>query len=440
MSFNVTSAQAFPTSSRRGFRRSALRELEEFLSGPGALEFAPSGPVVLSIVVVLHNRAELTLRCLTSLAAQRIAGFELIIADNGSTDRTAALLARISGAVVIRNKENLGYLLAVNAAAARARGAALLLLNNDTVLLPGALQRALAVLAGDPGIGAVGGRVLFPNGRLQEAGSFLWRNASGGPFGLFANPDRPQFNVPRDADYVSGAFLMTRTSIFQALGGFDTSFAPAYYEETDYCFRLRATGYRCVYDPGISLIHLQYGSAPNLLAPFLHMSRNRGTMRDRHAAALAGRRTAAPWRFVRAFSGRKTGPWYVLLAGALPAGSAVGDDRAGSLAIALLDHGAQVSLLRPGSGALDCMMGNISLFDGVVLLEPGRWTRLAGVLAARPASIGHADLICDTVAFPEPGSDMKAAGFRAVIHEDILAWARHAGGPIATPSAAPGAG
>src|SRR5205807_1973542 len=94
--------------------------------------------------------------------------FEVLVFDNASTDQTGALLERLDGARIFRHHENLGFLHAVNAAAQEARGEYLLLLNNDAEVQPGALSAAVARADRTPDLGAVGGRLVLPDGRLQE--------------------------------------------------------------------------------------------------------------------------------------------------------------------------------------------------------------------------------------------------------------------------------
>src|SRR5262249_49150232 len=155
----------------------------------------------------------------------------------------------------IRNSENRNFLLAVNQAALEARGRYLLLLNNDAQLLPGSLRAALDTIESEPGIGAVGGRLILFDGSLQEAGSIIWRDGSCLGYGRGDNPFASSYMFRRDVDYCSGAFLLTPLELWKKLGGFDEAFVPAYYEETDYCVRLWEHGFRVVYEPAAVLMH-----------------------------------------------------------------------------------------------------------------------------------------------------------------------------------------
>ena len=167
---------------------------------------------------------------------------------------------RVDGARVYRNDENLYFIHAVNQAAALARGAHLLLLNNDAALLPGAIDTLAATIESSPDIGAVGGKIVFLDGRLQEAGSIIWNNGHCFGYGRGDDPLAPQYMFRRDVDYCSGALLLMRKDLFVQLEGFDTVFSPAYYEETDYCVRLWDAGYRVVFEPGAAILHYEFAS------------------------------------------------------------------------------------------------------------------------------------------------------------------------------------
>jgi O-antigen biosynthesis protein len=236
-------------------------QLRSFLASGAKLEFPQQQTPELSVILVLFNRAELTLACLRSLAETHAVKFEIILVDNNSQDDTRHLLGRLSGVRVIRNKENRNFLLAVNQAAKDARGEYLLILNNDTQVLPGTLQSALNTIRGAPDIGAVGGRLILLDGTLQEAGSIIWRDGSCLGYGRGDNPFAPMYMFRRDVDYCSGAFLITPRRVWETLGGFDESFKPAYYEETDYCTRLWERELRVVYDPNSVLLHYEFASS-----------------------------------------------------------------------------------------------------------------------------------------------------------------------------------
>lgn len=245
-------------------------------------EFDSSVEPDISVVIVLFNQAGFTLQALQALADQAGPRFETIVVDNGSTDDTEALLARLEGAVIVRNAKNLGFLHAANQGAARARGRHILFLNSDAQVQPMALAAALGRLDGDPTLGAVGGAILLANGRLQEAGNSLYRDGAAIGYGRGDWPDAPEYQSTRDVDYCSGAFLLVRRPLWEMLGGFDPAYAPAYYEDADFCLRVWRAGFRVVYEPGARVIHVEGGSALHDAEPTRLMVANQAVLVARH--------------------------------------------------------------------------------------------------------------------------------------------------------------
>jgi GT2 family glycosyltransferase len=283
-----------PPLDKEAVRAEAEHTLGEFLDRGERLVFRAHADPVVSVVVVLYNQAGLSLLCLRALAEVRDPAIELIIVDNASSDRMPQLLSRIDGAQVLRQSENLGFLRAVNLAAGHARGQHLLLLNNDAVVFPDTLQRAVARLDAEPGAGAVGGPILLWDGRLQEAGSIVWRDGSCLGYGRGDSPDAGPYRYVRDVDYCSGAFLMVRRALFERLGRFDEVFAPAYYEESDFCVRLWEAGHRIVFDPAVRVRHFEFASDAGSGRALALQVRNRERFVARHPAFLAERPTPSP--------------------------------------------------------------------------------------------------------------------------------------------------
>jgi len=278
--------------SREAFRAERAAALADFLASGERLRLPCSEQPAVSILLVLFNQAPLTLACLRSIAATVELPAEVIIVDNHSTDETEALLGRLDGARSLRNEENRHFLHGVNQAAALAKGQALLLLNNDATLRPGSLQAAWEALQEFPDVGAVGGPIVLPGGALQEAGSIIFSDGSALGYGRGQDPNAGEFQFRREVDYCSGAFLLIRRAVFEALGGFDPAFAPAYYEETDFCMRMRAKGWRVLYEPRAVIDHFEFGSAASPEAAIALQERNRALFCARHQAALASAHAA----------------------------------------------------------------------------------------------------------------------------------------------------
>lgn len=285
-----------PTIDKEAERRQAEVELTAFLASGQRIALDLAGADVdpdVTVIVVVYNQAGLTWRCLQALAGSQGARIQTIIVDNASSDRMPELLERVVGAQVLRQRENLGFLRAVNVAARHARGRHLLLLNNDALVEPTTIARGIRRLDADPGAGAVGGMILLWDGRLQEAGSIVWADGSCLGYGRGDSPDAPQYRFVRDVDYCSGALLLVRRELFEALGGLDDSYAPAYYEETDFCMRLWQAGHRVVYDPQVRVHHFEFASDEGSGRAIELQQRNRLRFVERHAHALASRSAPA---------------------------------------------------------------------------------------------------------------------------------------------------
>ncbi|MEM1404581.1 MAG: glycosyltransferase [Pseudomonadota bacterium] len=221
------------------------------------LEFPAHEAPTVSVIVPVYNDYRVTMNCLASLHEHMgHASFEVIIADDCSSDLTTSITDRVSGISVARTPSNLRFLGNCNNAAASASGQHLLLLNNDTQVTEGWLEALLEPFKEDS-VGIVGPKLLFADGRLQEAGGIIWRDASGWNFGRADDPKKPAYEYRRNVDYVSGACLLVRRSLWDELGGFDTRFAPAYYEDADLCFAAREAGYRVIYQPTSMVYHYE---------------------------------------------------------------------------------------------------------------------------------------------------------------------------------------
>ncbi|WP_188974063.1 glycosyltransferase family 2 protein, partial [Neoroseomonas lacus] len=303
---------------------------------------------------MLFNQAELTLHCLRSLALEAGPQVEIIIVDNNSTDRTGVLLDRLDGARVIREPENLHFLRGVNRAAQNARGRYLLLLNNDTRVEPGAIPAAAARLDAEPDLGALGGPIVMLDGTLQEAGCIVWSNGQTEGYGRGHDPADWEFQFRRDVDYCSGAFLMVRRDLFERLGGLDTAYAPAYFEETDLCMRIREAGFRVGYEPAARVVHYEYGSATSSGEAINLYTRNRERFVARHAAALAtGHHVPGTSVLLARMRGRSAGR-VLIVAPRVQGSFAVACRTMGRwLAKTMLDAGFAVTYCAPGEAQGD---------------------------------------------------------------------------------------
>lgn len=226
--------------------------------GDETLHFPQYDNPRVSIIIPAHNQFSYTLSCLKSiLHASDRSTYEVIVADDVSTDGTGRIDKLIKNIKVIRNSTNKGFLRNCNHAATLASGEYILFLNNDTNVQPGWLDSLVCLADGDPTIGLVGSKLVYPDGRLQEAGGIIWSDASGWNYGRLDSPDLPQYNYVKEVDYISGASIMIRKALWKEIGGFDERYAPAYSEDSDLAFEVRRHGYKVVYQPKSVVVHFE---------------------------------------------------------------------------------------------------------------------------------------------------------------------------------------
>ena len=232
----------------------------QVLRPAGAAAFTHEERPLVSIVIPIFGRLAMTMACLDSIAAAPTAvGYEVIVVDDASPDGSGDALAGIPGIRLLRHRENLGYLRSTNDGAAAARGAFLVMLNNDTTVTAGWLD-ALVDAADDPRVGAVGARLLYPDGSLSEAGGIVFADGTPWIYGRADDPESERYLWLREVDYCSAACLLVRRSTWERLGGFDQRYQPAYYEDTDLCMRIRSIGQQVVYQPRAVVVHEEGGS------------------------------------------------------------------------------------------------------------------------------------------------------------------------------------
>lgn len=244
----------------------------------------------------------MTLACIDSVfrETQRLT-FEVIVVDNASEDGSAQAIGKEFRQVrLIASAKNLGFAAANNLAAREAQGAYILLLNPDTVVLNGAIDRLVDFAEKHPEAGIFGGRTVFGDGsvnptscwrapslwgflcralgldRYFQSSSLLNRDAYGGW----------QRDSVREIDIVSGCFLLIRREIWEELGGFDRDFF-MYAEDWDLCLRARQAGYRCLFCPDAEIIHYGGASEPALEGKMVRLIETKARLCRKHDSRLA---------------------------------------------------------------------------------------------------------------------------------------------------------
>ena len=242
-------------------RKTAANETEKTAPAPTAA--APD----VSIITPLFNKKEFTERFVQSVinSTDNIS-YELIFIDNGSTDGTRdylrALEERDARIRVILNERNEGFARANNQGAAVARGRYLLFMNNDMEVKPGWLEPMVRTAQQDERVGAVGAKLLFPDGTIQHAGVVIVEDRKNGDPLLATHNfykeagDKPQANRPMVYQALTAACLLVPAELFSRVGGFDTGFWNGY-EDVDLCFRIQQQGYLLVYQPQSEIIHYE---------------------------------------------------------------------------------------------------------------------------------------------------------------------------------------
>ncbi|MEE7567920.1 glycosyltransferase family 2 protein, partial [Xanthomonas sp. Kuri4-3] len=209
-----------------------------------------------SVVIPVYNHVAHTVACLRALAAHPPQlPCEILVVDDGGSDATGERMAQVAGLHYHRRDGNGGFIAACNDGIALARGDYVVLLNNDTVPQPGWLDTLIDTFVQHPDTGLVGSQLLYPDGRLQESGGLVFADAGAWSYGRFESPEDPRYAYLRDMDYCSGAAIAMPRALLAQWGGLDRRYAPAYYEDTDLAFAVRAAGLHVRVQPASRVVH-----------------------------------------------------------------------------------------------------------------------------------------------------------------------------------------
>ena len=213
---------------------------------------------LVSIIIPVFNQFTYTYNCLSAIVKNSGSiPYEVVLADDCSSDFTKQVEKVVKNIHIVRTQENLRFLKNCNYSAKFARGKYYLFLNNDTQVQPNWLIPLVQLMEENTDIGLTGSRLVYPDGRLQEAGGILWKDGSAWNYGNGKNPALPEYNYVKEVDYISGASMMVRSELWKQLGGFDERFVPAYCEDSDLAFSVRKAGYRVVYQPLSVVVHFE---------------------------------------------------------------------------------------------------------------------------------------------------------------------------------------
>ena len=221
-------------------------------------------PARASIIILTQHRIDLLAGCVDSIRSATIqTPHEIVVAFNGTSGADIERArSRIQDVTFLASAVNLGFSGGNNFAARHARGEYLVFLNDDTIVEDGWLDALVDAADRTPSAGAVGSRILFPDETLQEAGSIIWSDGSTCGVGRGASAQSRAFCNRRFVDLCSANALLVRASTFQAAGGFDEAFFPAYYEDVDLCLTIRHRLHRRVlYEPRSRIRHLEAASS-----------------------------------------------------------------------------------------------------------------------------------------------------------------------------------
>ena len=213
-----------------------------------------------SIIILTWQGMPYITACLDAVYAQTYARFDVIVVDNASTDGTADFVAaHYPQAQLIRNTRNAGFAAGSNVGIRVAQGDVIVLLNQDTVVEREWLAAIMQAMQ-QPGVGIVGCKCLYPDGRIQHAGGYLARPSAQPQHYGCGEVDHGQYDESRDVEFVTGAALAISRAALYTIGELDADLSPAYFEDTDWCFRARAAGYAVRYEPTARLTHHDGGS------------------------------------------------------------------------------------------------------------------------------------------------------------------------------------
>jgi N-acetylglucosaminyl-diphospho-decaprenol L-rhamnosyltransferase len=223
-----------------------------------------------TVIVLVHNTPDLLLQCLHGFYdICRTKEWQIIVVDNGSDeDAGSTIRGRFDDVEVIRSEQNRGFAAGNNLGLRAANGEFVILMNSDVIARADMLESLVESLRCEPQIGAMSPGLLTAKGEPQafafgtEASpSYMIRRGIRATLGFGPVHDW-SMKKPLEVDWVSAACLCVRRNIFEEIGGLDERF-PLYFEDVDWCMRMRAAGWKVVYNPCLQVTHFGGASLPN---------------------------------------------------------------------------------------------------------------------------------------------------------------------------------
>jgi len=241
---------------------------------------------LVSIIMLTFNGLEFTHQCLDSILKYADVPYELLIIDNASRDGTREFLKRLENVKITYNNENVGFGEGCNQGARSAISKYLLFLNNDTIVTGGWLSALVETAESNSDMGAVGSKILFLNGLIQEAGGVILKSGVCKTPGRGDYPFEDKYLYLREVDHCSATCLLVARNLFEDIGGFDKRYSPAYYEDIDLSMAIRDRGYKILLQPNSVIYHNEHTSMSEVHRKKL-MKRNRGLFKKKWERELA---------------------------------------------------------------------------------------------------------------------------------------------------------
>jgi GT2 family glycosyltransferase len=339
-----------------------------------------AGPRASIVVVTTVNAAGLE-RCVAALAAlgSDEPQFETIVVLNGAEEPVREVAARAAAVTVVESVVNRGFAGGSNLGRAAASGEFVVLLHDDAEPQAGWLSALVRCAEEQPEAGAIGSRVLNPDGTLQLAGAVLWRDAT--TYSVSgADGDFPR---RRAVDYAGSSALLVRAASWDAVGGMDDLLYPAYFVDADLATAIRARGEAIYYEPAARVLHDRGASTAERMRTFL-FARNRERFRSKWADMLA--RQEEPGNLARALARAEDEAARFRAAGPRAAPPALPPAPADDRLFLHMDREIKDALIDQLTGEVEALHATIRRKDGELIAQEAALRKLHDELSRRAGS------------------------------------------------------